>query len=257
MGEGERVSLAAIAQMAKRDSGGRWTLDRVPFRVAGAEKIGYLHCDTGASRTLVTTEFVRRAGLTSRVQWIPSNARRAEDAVTLPNGTVCGAEGTMDIEMILQLQLDVAGDEASEPMWVSWERRITLGNVWVVNLGDGIVMEGLPDVYVSFADWGRRTGAQLTPLADLVEMVMAGARVATSPRAPPRSAADVDCVEVRTLAALTSAASANGGATRVAEHPEDMTDMEFRAAAQSRICPTARDTEVGRNGLADEISQDL
>jgi hypothetical protein len=127
--------------------------------------------------------------------------------------------------MILQLHLDVAEGDGEEPLWVAWERQLVLGSVWVVDMGTEL--EGLPDVYVSYADWGHRKGTLMTPLADLAQMVLNGATVAASPRAPSRSDNDPVCVQVRTLASMQAETAVTGGTRRV--RFEDATTSEKRA----------------------------
>ena len=227
-GDEEVASLATLrAQMGSRSR--RWTLNNVPF-LAGTG-VGRFVCDTGADVTCITHSFMERAGLLGSVRPHPADGKLRR--LRLPNGEMVESTGMADVDITVQLMLDVS-DEAEAPVYVHWDRRITIQGVWVVPFDSGSPM----DMYVSFADWGFGNGfGAVGPLGDLAAMVMHGARLAATPRTP-RADGDVTYVVMQSggsdeAPTVATVVSDEGGVAE--KHPEDMTDDELRAALMERV----------------------
>jgi hypothetical protein len=232
--------LAALGAELAKNEGRVWALGNVPF--LSRKAVGTLLCDTGAGVTCVSRSFLERAGLLGDVRAHEGGRR---PLLRLGDGTTVDSVGVVDLGISIQVMLDVSEEGAAAPLYVHWDRRIQLLGVWVM----AFTAVAPRDLYISYADWGFGRGGTTGPLGDLAQMVLHGARVAATPRAP-REGDDVTYVvrqsgdaigDVPTLAAV---APADGGV--VETHPEEMNDDELRAAIAARIAPARRDSAFAR-----------
>ena len=134
--------------------------------------------DTGAGITIVSADFVRRAGLMPSLRNLKLKLRKK---IRLPDGKTLTPLGVVDLPMMIQLMLSCEGIG-----WVHWERVFTFQDVWVVDLGENSPR----DLYISWRDWGFTPGRKAhSPLADLAQQVLEkGARFVDSPRVPDADA---------------------------------------------------------------------
>jgi len=181
-----------VAPRAGAAPGSRWQLRLLHFYTPGGGgkgTVGTMMCDTGADVTIVSQDFVRRAGL--RVRPAPAGSQtevRMIDNRRLP------VLGRADVPLQIQLMLDVSEGPGEECL-VHWDRHLMLRDVWVVGMGESSPR----DLYVSYADWAYDPSKPqpAAPLASLAYMVAAGARVIDAPR-PPLPSEQVEELEVVT-----------------------------------------------------------
>ena len=126
VGRAEAVSIKGSTGSAG------WDLDNVPF-LAGNGAVGSMVFDTGACRTVVSSEFLERAGLleTVRVHSDAFPVRRLRVA----DGGALDTVGVVDIEFFVQLMLDVSEEGDDDPIFVHWDRGVLLRNVYVMPPG--------------------------------------------------------------------------------------------------------------------------
>lgn len=145
--------------------------------------------------------------------------RRAREGqlrpVRLPDGSLVTPVGLVDLPVAVQLMLRLEDGNV-----VHWERAFILRDVWVVPLGESSPR----DLYVRYADWrwNRASEAPDSPLGSLAQLVMSGAEVLDTPRAPPPGTAATRVVIQRTETVAAMAA-------------EPLTEEEKRAKILDRI----------------------
>jgi hypothetical protein len=157
------------------DVGSKWKLSNITFTSNNGAQ-GQLICDTGAARTIINLTFCKKAGLTI-TPTTGSNGHQARTA----NGATAPIIGTANVPVSVQLVLRL--DDGN---LVYWERRFTLSNCLVADLGT----ETPRDLYIAYGDWGFEWGnpsapPPTAPLANLAYMVLKGADVYNTPRVPP------------------------------------------------------------------------
>ena len=131
--------------------------------------VGSLVCDTGADVTCLSRAFADKAGL--RIQ--PHLTARY---INTPGGRFVSA-GTTDINIDVQLLINTEG------LLVHWDRHVKLLDVWVVDFGTAPPL----DLYVSYPDWSHapRPDGVVSPLGQLAQLVLNGAKVLDERRVPP------------------------------------------------------------------------
>jgi hypothetical protein len=183
--------------------------------------------DTGADVTCVSLTFLQKAGLVGSSR---PHADGLVHKVKLAGGVVVNSDRVVDIELLVQVMLDTSAD-GEDPIWVHWDRRILLADVWVLPFGD----DAPRDLFVSYADWdfgGKTTG----PLGELSQLVLQGARIVASPRAPRSGELHYALIQrdaASKVPAVTSVVTEGGDPKE--KHTEDMSDDELRALIYSRI----------------------
>ena len=164
-----------LVELSGARAEGPWPLENVSFYSSGV--VGRLCADTGASVTVVSLDFVRRAGL--RVKPAPEGVLGRR--VRLPTGVDSVPTGVVDVPVSVQVMVEEEGAGL-----VHWDRQFTLKDAWVLDLG----ADSPRDVYVSWADFrfDPRQRVPQSPLSQLAYLVACGARVVDSPRALPAGA---------------------------------------------------------------------
>ena len=128
--------------------------------------------DTGAGVTSVTSAFANKSKVEVRPFDTPGIRR-----VRLPDGKLVDALGVCTLPMRIQLLLDSGNNNM-----VHWDRVFDLEGVWVLPLGDNSPR----DLYISEADFAApQPGEQVSPLAQLHDLVNGGATLCDEQRAPP------------------------------------------------------------------------
>jgi hypothetical protein len=128
--------------------------------------------DTGAGVSMVTLHLAKKAGLVIRP--VPAGMKQT---LVAAGGEKYSTVGVTDITLYFELQLAVDGTDSM----MNWSRCITIRNIRVTDLGDNAPR----DIYLAYADWAPHSRAGIrSPLASLAELILGGAEVVNSPRAP-------------------------------------------------------------------------
>ena len=199
---------------------GEWGLSCINFLSNGMK--GSLICDTGAGETVLALKFARAAGLKIR-------PTKSNISVIVANGERIAPVGRTDLPIMLQLML-----QTDDGVWVHWDRLITLRNVLVLDLGE----DSPRDLYVSWPDWrfSNDDKAPISPLGSLAQLVLSGATVADSPRAPLTQ--DFSRVVVQRDGAVQPRCEVPLGAML----PEALNDDELAKLIRERIPKARRDS---------------
>jgi hypothetical protein len=231
--------IAALATpVAQAGTGDAWGLSAVHF-LAG-EATGKLLLDTGAGVTCVTKGYLERAGLLAGIKV----HKRVEDStkVVVANGNHVVSHGTIDLEITLSLMLDVG--EGPTPIWVNWIRLVVLRNVLVLPLSEA----SLSDLYVAYSDWNLKgVKGVVPPLGQLADLVMKGARISNSPRAPKVGDGTTRVVRME-VPGVASMHVDKGGTAGL--HPGDMSAAQLKEAILGRIPEKKRGTSVASKLVA-------
>jgi len=223
------LHLAALPRGGGDELG--WALANVGFMSSNGT-LGRAIFDTGASVTAVTSSFVKKA----KVAVLPFPSDVTPYDVLVADGKKVAPLGVAHLPVTLQLML-----ETDNGQFVHWDRQVVLRNVWVLPLGE----DSPRDLYVSFRDWRYNAGdsSAESPLGSLVHLVMTGAKLLDTPRAPPAGGAAAARIVIQrgvdfpspTLAAVTWA----GAAVAVTASPTP-TDSEIHASLLAQIDESKR-----------------
>ena len=228
--EGERCVASLVSNNVSSENSG-WGLSEIRFLVGGSS--GRMMLDTGAGVTCVSNALVSKAGLTASVR---QHKVGEEMNIVVANGERMQSMGHVDLDITVSLMLDVSDD--STPIWVNWVRLITLRNVLVLPFGS----ETPSDMYVAYADWNvKGVNGVVSPLGNLADLVMKGARISNSPRAPK---ANDGTSRVIVIGDTTGVASVQKVQGVVDIHPSDMSTEELRAAILLRVPLGTRDSTL-------------
>jgi len=221
-----------------------WALSNIPF-LAARGQVGHMVMDTGAAVTCISSNFLERAGLLSSVR-PHSEPRRLRVA----NGAPIESLGLVDVDITIQVMLDVS--ETDEPVFVHWDRRVCLKNVWAMPFPEAAPR----DLYVSYRDWNFSRPRDTGPLGTLAQMVLKGAKVYASPRAPAEGAVDIERYVVMETAThhVDESATLAGILEGIPKEKlvQDYNEEELREAIFSRIPPDKRGLPIALR-LVDEL----
>jgi hypothetical protein len=189
---GAYISMIGVAQGVRTHRS--WELVNISFLCG--PKVGTLICDTGASVTAVSLAFTKAAKLA--LSPLPPGA---PETVKVP-GFKLPVVGRVNLPISIQLMLEIEDGQQ-----VHWDRRFTLSEVWVVDMGE----DPPQDLYVAYTDWAfdpKCPDEHPSPLSELAYMVSCGATVYNSPRAVYPDNDSIPVVALRrkipTIAALST-----------------------------------------------------
>jgi hypothetical protein len=152
--------------------------------------------------TVVTAEFARNANL------VVSPDPRAEPVATA-GGATFATVGYADVKLNIAVQLLAEDEDPSlPPQYVTWHREVTIRGARVVDFGPSAY-----DLYVAWEHWSFdfKSDTVSSPLGSLAKLILSGATVVDTPRAPPAGSKPVPVALVLPLPETLRVVSTEGG----------------------------------------------